>query len=160
MKRTPLAIVAVVVLTAAVAGRQSPGLTPARILNPSPDSWPTFHGDYSGRHYSTLDQINQANVKNLSLAWVSRLNTSLQGATIGGFGPEPAPGAGSCGQDVAAIAKIKSAACMETPRKNVLKTRRFSKNRQDRAHSSLTLLVFSRGSASRSENPVQPEGQG
>ena len=70
-----------------------PGLAPAQILKPSPESWPTFHGDYSGRHYSSLDQINKANVKSLSLAWTSRLNTSLQGAIIGGKGPEPAPGA-------------------------------------------------------------------
>ena len=32
-------------------------------------------------------------MKSLSLAWTSRLNTSLQGAIIGGKGPEPAPGA-------------------------------------------------------------------
>ncbi len=32
-------------------------------------------------------------MKGLSLAWTSRLNTSLQGAIIGGKGPEPAPGA-------------------------------------------------------------------
>ncbi|MGH9615940.1 MAG: PQQ-binding-like beta-propeller repeat protein, partial [Acidobacteriaceae bacterium] len=32
-------------------------------------SWPTFNGDYSGRRYSTLDQINRSNVKSLKLAW-------------------------------------------------------------------------------------------
>jgi len=93
MKRRLLPFVIGVFGAAVVLAGQGLGLTPAQILKPSPDSWPTFHGDYSGRHYSTLDQINQANVKNLSLAWVSRLNTSLQGATIGGFGPEPVPGA-------------------------------------------------------------------
>ncbi len=77
----------------AVAARQNSGLTPPQILKPSPDSWPTFHGDYSGRHYSALDQINKTNVKSLSLAWTSRLNASLQGAIIGGKGPDPAPGA-------------------------------------------------------------------
>jgi alcohol dehydrogenase (cytochrome c) len=32
-------------------------------------SWPTFNGDYSGRRYSPLTQINRANVKSLKLAW-------------------------------------------------------------------------------------------
>ena len=93
MTRPLLALAVAAALTATVVARQNPGLLPAQILKPSPESWPTFHGDYSGRHYSTLDQINKANVKSLSLAWTSRLNTSLQGAIIGGKGPEPAPGA-------------------------------------------------------------------
>ena len=87
MTRQLPALVLCAALGAAVAARQDPGLTPAQILKPSLDSWPTFHGDYSGRHYSTLDQINRSNVKSLSLAWTSRLNTSLQGAIIGGKGP-------------------------------------------------------------------------
>jgi alcohol dehydrogenase (cytochrome c) len=93
MTRSWLALVVAAALTATVVAGQNPGLAPAQILKPSPESWPTFHGDYSGRHYSTLDQINKSNVKSLSLAWTSRLNTSLQGAIIGGKGPEPAPGA-------------------------------------------------------------------
>ena len=32
-------------------------------------SWPTFNGDYSGRRFSSLTQINQTNVKSLKLAW-------------------------------------------------------------------------------------------
>lgn len=32
-------------------------------------SWPTFNGDTSGRRFSSLDQINQSNVKSLKLAW-------------------------------------------------------------------------------------------
>jgi len=57
------------------------------------DSWPTYHGDYSGRRYSTLKQINAANVKGLTLAWVYRLNTSRAGAIVGGEGPDtPPPG--------------------------------------------------------------------
>src|SRR4029450_11184410 len=93
MTRLLLALVVAAALTATVVAQQSPGLTPTQILKPSPESWPTFHGDYSGRHYSALDQINKSNVKSLSLAWTARLNTSLQGAIIGGKGPEPAPGA-------------------------------------------------------------------
>ena len=47
------------------------------------DSWPTYHGDWSGRRYSTLKQIDAANVKHLALAWVYRLSTSRGGAATG-----------------------------------------------------------------------------
>jgi len=43
-------------------------LDPALLRKPPIDAWPTYHGDYSGRHFSTLDQINRSNVKALSLA--------------------------------------------------------------------------------------------
>ena len=36
--------------------------------------WPTYNGDYSGRRFSELTQINKDNVKSLSLSWVYRLN--------------------------------------------------------------------------------------
>ena len=67
--RDPLVSIGCVALGVVVGGKQAPGpgLTPTQILKPSPESWPTFHGDYSGRHYSTLDQINKSNVKSLSL---------------------------------------------------------------------------------------------
>ncbi len=67
---------------------------PVRLLGQIPtDSWPTYHGDYSGRRFSTIKQINTGNVKALTLAWVYRLNTSRTGAIVGGEGPEtPPPG--------------------------------------------------------------------
>ncbi len=40
--------------------------------------WPTYHGDYSGRHFSSLAQINQSNIKALSLAWVYRTGSVRQ----------------------------------------------------------------------------------
>jgi len=39
------------------------------LLHPPTDSWPGYHGDYSGRRHSSLTQITPQNVKNLSLAW-------------------------------------------------------------------------------------------
>src|SRR4051812_28945136 len=48
------------------------GLDPTDIRKPLADDWPTFNGDYSARRYSLLKQIDQSNVKNLSLAWVTR----------------------------------------------------------------------------------------
>ena len=72
------------------------GLDPALLKKPPVDAWPTHHGDYSGRRYSTLTQINTGNVKNLTLAWIYRANTSQGGAIIGGEGPEAPPaGAGA-----------------------------------------------------------------
>jgi hypothetical protein len=57
------------------------------------DSWPTYHGDYTGRRYSTLKQINTTNVKGLTLAWVYRVNTSRAGAIVGGPDTPSAAGA-------------------------------------------------------------------
>lgn len=45
------------------------GLDPATLLKPSADSWPTYHGDYSGRRHSALTQITPDNVHRLGLAW-------------------------------------------------------------------------------------------
>ncbi len=56
------------------------------------DAWPTYHGDYSGRRYSTLTQINRTTVKNLALAWVTRVNGSARRAIVGGEGPDPGAG--------------------------------------------------------------------
>ncbi len=52
------------------ASAQSLGLDPAAMLKPPTDTWPTYNGDYTGRRYSTLDQINSKNVDSLTLAWV------------------------------------------------------------------------------------------
>ncbi len=67
-------------------GQQS-GLDPARILKPLSDAWPSYSGDYTGRRYSALRQINQSNVKNLSLAWTVRLNSGPNGAGAGAAAP-------------------------------------------------------------------------
>src|ERR1051326_8005531 len=64
-------------------------LDPTLLGRPAIDAWPTYHGDYSGRHYSQLKQINKTNVHALSLAWVYRTNTAEAGAIVGG---EAAPG--------------------------------------------------------------------
>src|SRR4051812_22765338 len=60
------------------------GLDPAAILKPLGQDWRTYSGDYSGMRYSRLTQINQAKVKNLTLAWTSRVTAGAPAA--GGFG--------------------------------------------------------------------------
>jgi acido-empty-quinoprotein group A len=46
--------------------------------------WPTYNGDYSGRRYSSLAQINASNINSLSLAWIHRANTGERQAAGGG----------------------------------------------------------------------------
>ena len=53
---------ALVVAASAFVAAQS-GLDPASIIKPLGESWPTYSGDYTGRRYSSLTQINQSNVK-------------------------------------------------------------------------------------------------
>jgi alcohol dehydrogenase (cytochrome c) len=45
------------------------GANEQMLLHPPADSWPGYHGDYSGRRHSSLTQITPQNVKNLGLAW-------------------------------------------------------------------------------------------
>jgi alcohol dehydrogenase (cytochrome c) len=65
------------------------GLDPAEILKPLSDQWTTYSGDYSGKRYSLLKKINPSNVKNLSLAWVTRFTA---GCGPNGTGGAPAGG--------------------------------------------------------------------
>ncbi len=45
------------------------GIDPAKLLRPPADSWPTYHGDYSGRRHSRLTQITPSNVDRLAEVW-------------------------------------------------------------------------------------------
>ncbi len=70
---------------------QSRGVDPTDLLKPLSDSWPTYSGDYTGKRYSTLDQINPSTVKHLTLAWMTRVTSGTGGrgrsAIVGGEGP-------------------------------------------------------------------------
>src|SRR5580658_7042872 len=72
-------------LFAGLVSAQGP-LDPALLAKSLGDSWPTYSGDYSGKRYSSLTQINQSNVKNLTLGWVSRVASGSGG---GGRGAAP-----------------------------------------------------------------------
>src|SRR5881392_4117853 len=67
------------------------GLDPALLTKPATDAWPTYAGDYSQRRYSTLRQIDQANVRHLTLAWVRRLTAGPDAGEGSWFGPPPGP---------------------------------------------------------------------
>ena len=45
------------------------GTNPEMLLKPPSDSWPGYHGDYSGRRHSSQTQITPENVAQLTLAW-------------------------------------------------------------------------------------------
>ncbi len=48
------------------------------LLKPGPDSWPGYHGDYSGRRHSPLTQINPQNVGSLTMAWAFQTSQQAQ----------------------------------------------------------------------------------
>lgn len=50
-------------------------VTAARAAPASSSDWPSYSGDFSGRRYSPLAQINQSNVRHMTLAWVARLRS-------------------------------------------------------------------------------------
>jgi acido-empty-quinoprotein group A len=58
------------------------GLDPAALLKQPPNSWPTYNGDYSGRRFSPLTQINSSNVQTLSLAWAARYTANNPGSRV------------------------------------------------------------------------------
>jgi alcohol dehydrogenase (cytochrome c) len=60
---------------------QGAGVSPADLLKPLKDSWPTYNGDYSGKRYSALTQLNQTNVTHLTLAWSTRVNPGIGGGS-------------------------------------------------------------------------------
>jgi acido-empty-quinoprotein group A len=58
------------------------GLDPKALRDKPVDTWPTYNGDYSGRRFSPLKQINNSNVQNLSLAWAARFNPGTAGSVV------------------------------------------------------------------------------
>jgi alcohol dehydrogenase (cytochrome c) len=83
MRRHRLLLTAPLLLVPALLAGQGRGVAPSELLKPLADSWPTYSGDYTGRRYSALKQINQVTVKGLTLAWVARLS---DGGSAGRFG--------------------------------------------------------------------------
>ena len=83
-----------VLVAAQGAAPLSVGVAPAAIRAALGDSWLTYSGDYSGRRYSSLTQINRTTVKQMGLEWVTRLTTGKTArpggapVNIGGPGPD------------------------------------------------------------------------
>jgi acido-empty-quinoprotein group A len=66
-----IALVGALVLASLASGQA--GLDPSKLLQPPTDTWPTYDGDYTGRRFSPLNQIDTKNVKGLTLAWSYRI---------------------------------------------------------------------------------------
>ncbi|MDI2030454.1 PQQ-dependent dehydrogenase, methanol/ethanol family [Saccharopolyspora sp. TS4A08] len=64
-----------------------------RILNARSEShnWITYYGDYDGKRFSLLDQINTENVKRLGPAWIFQAGTSGQIAGASTYAFETCP---------------------------------------------------------------------
>jgi alcohol dehydrogenase (cytochrome c) len=65
---------------------QAGGVAPGDLLKPLKESWPTYNGDYTGKRYSALTEVNRSNVKQLTLAWMAQVTPGLDNppATSGG----------------------------------------------------------------------------
>jgi alcohol dehydrogenase (cytochrome c) len=79
-----IGILALTIGLAVVTARQAPTLnvTNAMLLNPGPDTWPSYFGDYSGRRFSSLSTINDKNVKHLSLAWMAEVGSQIKATPL------------------------------------------------------------------------------
>ena len=80
----PLIASALLLLLATPHNSIAQNLEPDQIPHPAPDSWPLYHGDYSGRRHSALKQITPQNVANLSLAWAFQTgqNASIKSSPL------------------------------------------------------------------------------
>src|SRR3954465_7102171 len=77
MKTPVLCLSTLLAVSAAAQGGDS-----AMLLKQPTDAWPTYNGDYSGRRFSPLNQINAGNVHTLSLAWAARFTGGNANVTI------------------------------------------------------------------------------
>ncbi len=76
-------LLALLIASCALASRlAAQGLSPETLLQPPTTSWPTYNGEYSGRRFSTLDQINSQNVGSLTLAWRFRANVTIKSTPL------------------------------------------------------------------------------
>ena len=69
---------ALALLIASAPVLKSQDLENSALLHPPADSWPLYHGDYSGRRHSPLTQITPQNVGKLALSWAFQTNQPAQ----------------------------------------------------------------------------------
>jgi alcohol dehydrogenase (cytochrome c) len=73
-----LAALSAMIAIASSSVTRAQGVDAQMLLHPPADSWPGYHGDYSGRRHSSLAQITPQNVKNLGLAWAFQTDQVAQ----------------------------------------------------------------------------------
>lgn len=74
------ATAAVVSLAAASFAQEAPKTSVAEFGPPPTDSWPMYNGDYSGRRFSELSQINESNISKLALKWKYQIGKTSTGS--------------------------------------------------------------------------------
>jgi len=82
-------LICLAVAPALLLAKADGGLDPSALLKPLGESWPTYAGDYTDRRYSSLTAINQANLKQVALAWTARIANGPGGGGGGPFAPAP-----------------------------------------------------------------------
>ena len=77
---------AIAATSALTANAQSDAMSAgvSALASPPVESWPTYHGDYSGKRHSPLEQITPDNVHTLTLAWTFQTgqNQSIKATPI------------------------------------------------------------------------------
>jgi alcohol dehydrogenase (cytochrome c) len=73
MKSPRLSLAASAAALAVTAGVHANTLDMTKVGQAPVDSWPTYHGDYTGRRFSPLTEINAANVANLREQWAYKI---------------------------------------------------------------------------------------
>lgn len=85
----PLSLLLAMLATVSIVAQTGPPDSRYRALA---DDWISYAGDYTGRRYSALTQIDRSNVDRLGLQWVTRITPGLPPAA-GRFGRFRTPGA-------------------------------------------------------------------
>ena len=67
------ALLILTALAAAALDAQTLDMAALTLFKQPKDVWPTYNGDYSGRRFSDLDQIQQGNVDLLKIEWMYRI---------------------------------------------------------------------------------------
>jgi alcohol dehydrogenase (cytochrome c) len=87
--KSKILFVALLAITVPLLG-QGLSLDPTDLLKPLSADWTSYSGDYSGKRYSLLKDVNVNNVKNLSLAWINTDITTGCGPRGSGSGQSDA----------------------------------------------------------------------
>ncbi len=81
MRRLGWVIAAAMLMIEVAVGQE---INSQALLHPAAGTWPTYNGDYSGRRFSPLAQINAENVARLTLAWKFQAKPGDLGNFLGG----------------------------------------------------------------------------
>src|SRR5262249_23161448 len=74
MKKFVLSVALITIAVCALAqDRKITPVTPAMLLNPSPDDWLMYIRTYDAQRFSPLNQINKQNVSRLTEVWKNGL---------------------------------------------------------------------------------------